>query len=334
MCKKYTQLTIKERYTIEILKQEGHTQNFIAEKLARDKSTIYREINRNKDDEGIYHAEIAELSAKNRCKREKFRNLTEEVKSEIEEKLIIHWSPEEISAHLKNKRNINISYELIYQYLDFDRKQGGELYKLLPHRGEKYKKRNIKTRRRVWKEAKTRKLIDTRPSVVTEKTEIGHWEGDTVEGKGHQGGIGTFVDIKSKFLIIRKVKDKSSLEMKNAVLDGFKNYPKIVKTFTFDNGTEFSLHDQIEKELGTEVYFAHPYSPWERGLNENTNGLIRKFYPKGTDFSKVTDEDILRVQNLINERPRKSLNYKTPKEVLYQDLLSKNSYSNILKAVS
>ena len=133
---------------------------------------------------------------------------------------------------------------------------------------------------------------------------------------------------------MRKVEDKSSLEMKNAVLDGFESYPDIVKTFTFDNGTEFALHDQMENELEATVYFAHPYSPWERGLNENTNGLIRKFYPKGTDFSEVTKEELLRVQNLINERPRKSLNYKTPKEVLYKDLLSKNSYSNILKAVS
>src|SRR3989339_1017606 len=137
---------------------------------------------------------------------------------------------------------------------------------------------------RVWKEAKTRKSIDSRPPIVAKKSEIGHWEGDTVESKGHQGGIATFADMKSKYLVIRKVNDKSALEMKNAVLDGFKNYPKIAKTFTFDNGTEFALHDQIEKELSAEVYFAHPYSPWERGLNENMNGLIRKFYPKGTDF--------------------------------------------------
>ena len=334
MCKNYTQLTIRERYTIEDLIQEGKAQNRIAEKLGRDNSTISRELARNRDKNGVYHAEKADISAKNRCKRERFRNFTEQTQSEIEEKLIIHWSPEEISAHLKDKFNIHISYELIYQYLDFDRKQGGELYKLLPHRGDKYKKRNIKTRRRVWKEAKTRKLIDLRPSVVTEKSEIGHWEGDTVESKGHQGGIGTFVDIKSKYLIIRKVNDKSSHEMKNAVVGAFEHYSDIVKTMTLDNGTEFALHDQIEKELKTPVYFAHPYSPWERGLNENTNGLIRKFYPKGTDFSEVSDEEILRVQNLINERPRKSLNYKTPKEVLYKDLLLKNIYSNILKAVS
>jgi IS30 family transposase len=319
---------------IEDLIQEGKTRNYIVDKLSRDKSTISRELARNKNGNGVYNAEHADALSRNRCKRDKFRKFTGSVESIIEDKLIDHWSPEQISAYLRDQENVYISHELIYQYLAFDRKQGGRLHKLLPHRGDKYKKRNLKTQRRVWKEAKPRKSIEDRPSSVTEKTEIGHWEGDTVESKGHQGGIGTFVDIKSKFLVIRRVEDKSSLEMKNAVLAGFKNYPGIVKTFTFDNGTEFALHDQIEKELDAEVYFSHPYSPWERGLNENTNGLIRKFYPKGTDFSQVTDEEILRVQNLINDRPRKSLNYKTPKEVLYKELLLKNTYSNIMKAVS
>ena len=231
---------------MEDLIQEGKAQNYIAEKLGRDKSTISRELARNKDENGIYHADKAQEFANMRCKRERFHNFTKLAESIIEERLIIHWSVDEISVELKNKYDIHISYELIYQYIAFNREQGGELYKLLPHRGKKYKKRNLKTRRRTWQEAKPRKSIDDRPSVVDEKSEIGHWEGDTVESKRHQGGIGTFVDIKSKFLIIRKVKDKSSLAMKNAVLDGFKNYFGIVKTFTFDNGTEFSLHDQIE----------------------------------------------------------------------------------------
>ena len=334
MCKEYSQLTIRERYMIEDLIQEGKTQNYIADKLGRNESTISRELARNRDKNGIYRAEFAEDLAQNRCQRKRFKQFTESVISRIKDKLADHWPPEVISVHLKTEKNIDISYELIYQYLAFDREQGGRMYLLLPHRGKKYKKRNLKTQRRVWKTAKKRKSIDDRPSVVAEKAEIGHWEGDTVESKGHQGGIATFVDIKSKFLIIRKVKDKSSICMKDAVVFAFKSFPKIAKTLTLDNGTEFALHDKMEKELNTQVYFAHPYSPWERGLNENTNGLIRKFYPKGTDFSEYTNEDILQVQNLINDRPRKLLNYQTPKEVLYKDLLSKHSYSSILKAVS
>lgn len=321
---------------IEDLIQEGKTQNYMAEKVGCDKSTISRELARNRDKNGIYCAESAKDLAQNRCQRERFKEFTESVISIIKDKLIKHWTPEQISVNLKEQKNVHISYELIYQYLEFDREQGGDMCKLLPHRGKKYKKRNIKGQKKkksVWKTAKKRKSIEDRPSIVAEKTEIGHWEGDTVESKKHQGGIATFVDIKSKFLVIRKVKDKSSICMKVAVVSAFKNFPNIAKTLTLDNGTEFALHDQMEKELNTKVYFAHPYSPWERGLNENTNGLIRKFYPKGTDFSEYTDEDILQVQNLINDRPRKLLNYQTPKEVLYKELLLKHSYSNILKTV-
>ena len=321
---------------IEYFIQEGKTQNYISERLGRDKSTIFREIARNSDNNKIYHAESAVGLARGRCQRERFKNFTESVIEIIRGKLEDHWAPEVISVHLKEEETVDISYELIYQYLEFDREQGGDMCKLLPHRGKKYKKRNTKGQKKQkngWKTAKKRKSIEDRPPIVAEKTEFGHWEGDTVESKGHKGGIATFVDIKTKFLIIRKLKNKSSICMKDAVVSAFENFPQIAKTLTLDNGTEFALHDQMEKELNTQVYFAHPYSPWERGLNENTNGLIRKFHPKGTDFSEYTDADILQVQNLINNRPRKSLNYKTPKEVLYNDLLLKHTYSNIMKVI-
>ena len=161
----------------------------IAEKLRRDKGTISRGRKRNRDSNRVYHAEKAEKFACNRCKRKRFHNFTDSAKSIIEEKLIIHWTPEHISAELKNTYAIYARSELIYQYLAFDREQGG---------------------------------------------------------------IGTFVDIKTKYLIIRKVNDKSSMKMKNAMVNGFKNYPDIVQTLTLDNGTEFTLHDQMEKELDTQ----------------------------------------------------------------------------------
>ncbi len=248
--------------------------------------------------------------------------------------MIDNWTPEQISAYLKIKFRIFVSYELIYQYIAFDRDNGGKLHRLLPHRGEKYKKRNVKTPRRNWKEAKKRRSIEDRPAAADAKKEIGHWEGDTVEGKAHQGGLGTFVDRKSMFLVMGKVEDKSSEAMKEMIVGRFCHYPAIVKSITVDNGTEFALHDEVETKLKTHVFFAHPYSPWERGLNENTNGLIRRFYPKGTDFSEYSDADILRVQNSLNDRPRKTLNYKTPKQVLYEELRSSNSYQGIMNAVS
>lgn len=333
MAVEYAQLTLKERYNIEFLIQEGFSNKSIALRLCRDKSTIGREIKRNSNSRISYSAEVANMSATRRCKREipsKFTLLSKDI---IEDKLGLKWSPEQISSHLKSVHSIFISHELIYQYIDNNRKSGGNLYKLLPHRGKKYKKRNIKTRKKYPKSAVERKSISSRPAEVSQKTRIGHWEGDTVESKGHRGGIATLVDIKSKYTVIRKVRDKSSIEMKSAVVESFTGCPELIKTLTVDNGNEFALHDKISKELNTDVYFAHPYSPWERGLNENTNGLIRRFYPKGTDFTKISERELIKVQNLLNERPRKVLGFKTPKEVFTEEMLKEEKYRKMLKAM-
>ena len=334
MSKKYSQLTLRERYTIEDLIQAGCTQSFISEKLGVNKSTISRELSRNKDDLGEYVAKTASSLASARRTRTRFRKITKEVECFIEDHLIIFWTPEQISAHLRNSYGVFVSHELIYQYIGSKRASGENLHLLLPHRGDKYKKRNLKTPKRNWKTAKKRRSIDDRSVAADEKRDVGHWEGDTVEGKAHKGGLGTFVDRKSMFLIMGKVADKSSEAMRNMIVGRFRHYPAIVKSITVDNGTEFALHDEVEVQLKTQVFFAHAYSPWERGLNENTNGLIRRFYPKGTDFSEYTDADILQVQNLLNDRPRKTLGYKTPRQVLYEELRSKNSYQGIMSAVS
>ncbi len=334
MKRRYSQLTLKERYTIDELKQSGHTQNFIAEKLGVDKSTISRELRRNKDDLCEYVAETANNLTRARRTRTRFRKITKEFEGVIEEQLIVFCTPEQISAHLRNSYGVLVSHELIYQYIGYKRAAGEKLHLLLPHRGDKYKKRNLKTPKRNWKTAKKRRSIDDRPAAANEKREVGHWEGDTVEGKAHKGGLGTFVDRKSMFLVMGKVVDKSSEAMKEMIVGRFRHYPEIVKSITVDNGTEFALHDEVEAKLKTRVFFAHPYSPWERGLNENTNGLIRRFYPKGTDFSEYSDADISRVQNLLNDRPRKTLGYKTPKEVFYEGVRIGKSSQMIMNAIS
>ena len=333
MAVKYTQLTLKERYNIEFLIQEGFSNKNIALRLCRDKSTIGREIRRNSTVRKNYLADLATKLARNRSKYETASKFTPLSKDIIKEKLGLKWTPEQISAYLKSEHDIFISHELIYQYISSDRKSGGCLYMLLPHRGKKYKKRNIKTRKKIWKKAIVRKPITERPSIAAEKVEIGHWEGDTVESKRHRGGIATFVDIKTKYTVIRKVKDKSSEKMKDAILGSFIGCPELIKTLTVDNGNEFALHDKISKELDTEVYFAHPYSPWERGLNENTNGLIRRFYPKGTDFSMISERELEKVQNLLNDRPRKTLGFKTPKEVFTKEILEKEEFRILLKSM-
>jgi IS30 family transposase len=327
---KYTQLTMKERYYIELLIQEGHSQKMISEFTGRHKSTINREIKRNKGSNGLYVADEAINLARKRRERTIDVKLTPEHEDFIRDKLELSWSPEQIAGYIKRtKELVSISHELIYQHIDRDRKEGGSLYKYLPHRGDKYKKRNIKTRR-VWKTAVKRKLISERPHKVLLKKEIGHWEGDTVESKGHRGGIGTFVDMKSRFVIIRKLRDKSSEEMKNVLLNTFSNCPELIKTLTVDNGNEFALHNKISHEIGVGVYFANPYSPWERGLNENTNGLIRRFYPKGTDFNRIPDYELVKTQNQLNERPRKVLGFRSPMEVFTEELLKKEKFRAML----
>jgi len=328
---KYTQLTERERYQLEALMQTCSTQKMIAEALGRNKSTISRELKRNKNPSCCYFSEFAIEKAAERRKRVIPTRFTEKAKNIIKKNLKIGWSPEQISARLKRDHKIKISYELIYKYIDMDRKDGGSLYKYLPHRGKKYKKRNIKTRK-VWKSAVKRKLISERPAKVAKKKEIGHWEGDTVVGKDHRGGLGTFVEIKSMYVIIRKVLDKSAEEMKNAILKSFNGCSDIIKTLTVDNGTEFALHDKISEGLGTGVYFATPYSPWERGLNENTNGLIRRFFPKGTDFTRVSEREIIRIQDLLNNRPRKRLNFMTPKEVFIKEIMKIEKYKILERA--
>lgn len=330
MKKKYTQLTDKERYHLELLMQGCATQKMIAEELGRDKSTISRELKRNRLG-ASYSSDTAIKKTKERRKRVIPTKFTEIVKDKIEEYLKSHWSPEQISGRLKKDKIASISHELIYQYIDKDRKAGGVLYTYLPHRGKKYKKRNIKARRMNWKTVKPRKSISERPAKVSHKKEAFHWEGDTVEGKGHVGGVATLVDMKTKFLLIRKVRDKSSVEMKDVIINSFINCPELMKSLTVDNGSEFAFHDVISKDLNADVYFANPYSPWERGLNENTNGLIRRFYPKGTDFTKITERDLLKTQYMLNDRPRKCLGYKTPKEVFIKEVFKNHNYKDIVQ---
>lgn len=328
---KYTQLTDKERYHIEYLIQDGHVSlRIISDFTGRHKSTISRERRRNKNADGQYVADEAIILARQRRKRKRESKLTEVHKDFIRDKLELGWSPEQISGHLKRtKELVPVSHELIYQYIYKDKKEGGLLYKCLPHRGEKHKKRNIKTRR-VWKTVEKRKSISERPSKALLEKEIGHWEGDTVESKCHRGGIGTFVDMRSKFVIIRKVRDKSSEEMKNAILKSFFNCPELIKSLTVDNGNEFALHKEISHGIKAAVYFANAYSPWERGLNENTNGLIRRYYPKGTDFNRIPDYELAKTQKLLNNRPRKMLGFRSPAEVFTEEVLKQEKFKEML----
>jgi IS30 family transposase len=221
-------------------------------------------------------------------------------------------SPEQISGYLKNNHNIKVSHETIYQYVLADKANGGDLYKHLRHSSKKRKKRYGSNSKRG--QIPGRVSIDNRPEIVDLKTRIGDWETDTIIGKNHKGALVTAVERKTKFTCIRYVPNKKADLVAEALIDMLTPFQDRVHTITTDNGKEFTQHQKISKTLKTNVYFAHPYHSWERGLNENTNGLIRQYFPKNYSFDNITPEDVIFVQDRLNKRPRKALNYKTPLE--------------------
>jgi IS30 family transposase len=239
--------------------------------------------------------------------------LEERVKSIIEGE---QWSPEQISGRLQSE-GIYISHERIYQYVHQSKKQGLNLYKHLRHKGKKYNyKRGNKAGRGV---IPGRIDITERPSVVEDKSRLGDWEADLVIGKNHKGALLTLVDRTSKFTLIKNVFNKTAKNVLDGIKVCFKNIPDCAaKTMTFDNGKEFSCHLDVAKHLEIDCYFAAPYSSWQRGLNEHTNGLIRQYLPKGSDFDTIKIGEIENIQSKLNNRPRKILDYKTPREVFNQ----------------
>ena len=276
----YTQLTTRERYLLDYFLQEGFSVSDISDVLGRHRSTIYREINRNSGSDGIYRPEDAETKAKSRRARSSLKIFDfKMVRDEVKYHLSRGCSPEQIARRRLSDLGFSASHELIYQYIDRDRKNGGDLYLTLPRRGRKYKKRNIKVGYKAPKVAAApKRSIEFRPARAAAALECGHWEGDTVVGKGHRNGLLTLVDRRGMFTLVRRLPDLKSETVMEAVVNCFANSPGLAKTLTFDNGVEFALHSRIEELLRTRVYFTHPYSPWERGLNENTNGLIRCFF--------------------------------------------------------
>lgn len=316
----YKHLDYLTRCKIFGLWRAGLKQNEIAEEIGVHKSTISRELKRNltyvrtalgcwqyKPD---YAQGYAETRRKEKPKRIKF---TAEVEQFIREKLKEEWSPEQISGFAKRQKLFSISHERIYQFILADKEKGGTLYKHLRHQHKKYRKRYGSPKRQG--PIKNRVMIDERPKIVDEKKRLGDWEIDTIIGKEHQKAIVTLVERVSKFTLIGQVGTKKADFVTAQIIRLLETLKPYVLTITADNGSEFAYHEQIAALLGANVYFAHPYHSWERGLNENTNGLIRQYIPKGKDFAELTDADIIGIQEKLNNRPRKSLGFETPNEV-------------------
>lgn len=311
----YYHLTTESRSQIYALKSMGHTQKEIAEHLGISPSTICRELQRNTGGRG-YRSKQADQKAIERRHHASSRpkKMTPQLIELIETKLIEKWSPEQIAGVL-GKNNIFISHESIYRHIWKDKKAGGNLYHNLRRRGKKYNRRGAKTAGRGC--IPNRVDIKARPKVVEAKNRLGDWEGDTIIGAQQQGVILSLVDRKSKFTLLAFMNGKYASQVPDLIKGCFKRLPKKIRghTITFDNGKEFSRHEEITKKTKLRCYFATPYHSWERGLNEHTNGLVRQYCPKQSNLTGYSDEELLYVENQLNDRPRKVLEYRTPREV-------------------
>ncbi len=309
----YTQLAQEERYQIYILKKEEYSLTAIAELLGRDKSTISRELRRNRGLKGYRPQQAHNLALGRRYGKAQPR-IDQRIWQLVEALIRDEWSPEQVVGRVQMEQGVSISHERIYQYVYADKRSGGNLYTYLRCQKARRKRYGRYDRRGC---IPNQVSIDERPAIVDSKRRFGDWEGDTVIGKGHRGALVTLVERKSLYTVIRSVTHKTAEAVRNAVVDGLTPYIDWVQTITYDNGREFADHTGMARDLDARIYFAHPYASWERGLNENTNGLIRQYFPKQRDLRTVTQRETEQAMDKLNHRPRKSLGFRTPYEVFF-----------------
>jgi len=314
----YNHINKEDRIILASLLKAGHSQKFISIQLNKDSSTISRELSRNRTTEGKYLPGYA--NAKNKERRWSANQSSRKIiiGGELEEyilkKLKIYWSPEQISGRLKTKYDKQIiHHETIYQWI-YNRRPN--LKKYLRCKKGKYRRRYGTKIREKQRELAKKKSIDDRPEIIDKRGRIGDWEGDTIVGGEKTTGILTYAERKSGYLLADILNRATAENVKQATIKRFYQIPKKKKlSITYDNGTEFSAHETIEERTKIPIYFAHPYHSWERGTNENTNGLLRQFFPKKMPLANVCQEQVAKAVKLINNRPRKRLNYLTPDEV-------------------
>jgi IS30 family transposase len=308
----YKHLSQAERYQIHALMKAGHDQSQIAKLLDRHKSTISRELSRNTGSRGYRPKQACEMSADRAQHSRNAPTVEPWVREAACALLCIQWSPEQIASQLP------ISHETVYQHVYADKAQGGTLWKHL--RCQKQKRKRYASGRDRRGQIPNRRPLSERPLHIEARRQVGHWECDTVIGASHKGAVVTMVERKSGYAVMTKVEKKTSELVSSAIVDKLQPLAARVKTLTFDNGKEFAGHAQIDQQLQSTAYFARPFASWERGSNENLNGLLRQYVPKKRAMSTVTDEEIRMIQNRLNNRPRKRLGFKTPAEVFHQSL--------------
>jgi len=310
-------LTYEDRCQIHALLKRGFSQTEIALDLRVHRSTICRELRRNSGATGYYyHWAQSRCEERQRKRRSYPRKMTMEVVACIVEKLRLRWSPQQISGWMRHRQDRlpTISHERIYQHVWDDKLHGGTLYRELRHSGNMYKSRSNRYGRR-FGPIPNRVDIDQRPAIVERKSRVGDWELDTIIGSQHRGALVSMAERKSKLVRLALVQSTKSEEVGRAIETSLGEHKDKVHTLTMDNGAEFAKHVTFGKKLQADTFFARPYSAWQRGLNEHTNGLVRQYFPKSTDFTTVSADDVQKVEELLNNRPRAVLGFRTPLEV-------------------
>ena len=320
----YKHITPDQRNELSALKRTKIKQKEIAQILGKDRTTIYRESIRNKNKDGKYDARIAKQKTKERRigSNQRFRKIENNkwLKQYITRNTKRLWSPEQIAGRIKKKwpddRSRHIGKDSIYKFIYTERK---DLVKYLRCQKGKYRRRYGTRIREKQREEAKKKRIDVRPKVVEERSRIGDWEGDTIVGGERTIHILTHVERKSGMLFADKLERATAELTEEKTIERFEKIPRNKKhTLTYDNGSTFASHKETERKTKIDIYFAFPYHSWERGCNENANGLLRQFFPKKSPFANINQKDIDKAYRLINNRPRKRLNYLTPHEVFYE----------------
>jgi len=323
----YTHLTLAERKVLYFMRWQGFSFSAIGQALGRHKSTLSREIKRNTTSGQQYDPGSGDTRYRGARRNLAVRSKTKDARlmAYVVARLKEGWAPEQIAGRMRReqrqgRRKRTISAQTIYRYIWEDKAHNGNLFKYLRHRGKPYRSRKGGGRRVIIRD---RVLIDERPEIVEQRGRVGDWEGDTMVGRAHRSFVATCVERTTQYLVAHKMDDKRACSLNRAFKAGFRSVPReLVQTLTFDNGTEFAAFKDLEAHFDADVFFAHPYSSWERGLNENTNGLLRQFIPKKTDLNQVSHEELDIYVNRLNNRPRKKLDYRTPREALQEAIVA------------
>ena len=316
----YTQLTQEQRYQIYALLKMGHNRTEIATVIGTHKATISRELGRNSGLRG-YRPKQAHHKALSRRNHSRAR-IMPEIWEMIEAKLRLEWSPEQVSGWLQRRHAIQVSHEWIYQHILVDKQAGGNLYRHLRCQKKRRKRYGSYDRRG---KLPNRVSIEERPVIVEQRQRIGDWEVDTIVGKGHHQGIVTLIERKSRFALLAKVEQRTADQVSQALIELLLPVSDHLHTITADNGKEFAEHERVAHELQVDFFFAHPNAAWERGANENMNGLVRQYIPKKRNFASVTNVELIQIMKRLNYRPRKCLDFLSPFEVFFDQSVALTS---------